>query len=254
LDEYKEQFQKLIDEFKTKTDLFSPKKTRILLLGDIVDSKTSISPECNLQVGWLLNELNKIAKTIVICGNHDVGNLERMDSITPIFALSNFTNSLYLDKELSYHSGCFVDENIVWCLYSIFDGFQRPNIDEMKIKYPDKTFIGLIHGDVIGAKTDLGRKVDTGLGVSNFDGLDYVLCGHIHKYQNINKSGIPILYCGSTLQNNFGENINGHGFVIVDIENKNHELIEIPSDYGYYKFVINSELDIENDLEKLTNF
>lgn len=253
-EEYKEQLNKFIDKCKADVLANTDGETRIVLVGDIVDSKTIISPECNVMFGEFLFELNKITKTIVICGNHDVGNLERLDSITPIFTLCNFDNCVYLDKDLSYHSGCFVDDNIVWCLYSIFDSFLRPNIDEMKIKYPDHTFIGLIHGDVIGAKTDIGRKCETGLSYSQFSGLDYVLCGHIHKHQNVGDDRCPILYCGDLLQQNFGENVHGHGYVKIDLITKKHELIEIPSNYGFYKLTINSEIDIENDREVFVNY
>ena len=57
-------------------------------------------------------------------------NLSRLDPISAIFSMSKFDNAIYLDKELGYESGYLVDENVTWCLYSTFDNFARPNIEE----------------------------------------------------------------------------------------------------------------------------
>jgi hypothetical protein len=53
------------------------------------------------------------------------------------------------------------------------------------------------------------------------------------------------------LQQDFGESIKGHGYVLWDIDTLTHQQIDIPSDYGFYTFKIKSIDDIENETEKL---
>ena len=44
---------------------------RIVFTGDLVHSKNQMTPELVEFVAWVLSECAKIAKTIVIIGNHD---------------------------------------------------------------------------------------------------------------------------------------------------------------------------------------
>ena len=78
--------------------------------------------------------------------------------------------------------------------------------------------------------------------------------GHIHRRQCMKHEGIPLVYCGSLIQQDFGENLSKHGFVIWDIENETYDEVDFDDDkYGFYNFVLNSEDDIENDKEEIIN-
>lgn len=231
-------------------------EVRIVIVGDLFDQKITVSNESKILVSWLLRRLNEITTTYVICGNHDylMNNASRVCSLTPIFTMSEFDRCKYLDQEVGFSSGIYVDENIAWCLYSTFDDFNRPEIDLFKKNNPDKVLVGLIHADINGAKTDVGRVSDKGLNASHFKGLDFVIAGHIHKRQEIKKNGVKIVYCGSLMQQNMGENLSGHGGVIWNVDNKTWEAFDLPrGEYGHYKFVIDSVEDIENDKEKILN-
>ena len=256
MDETSEMLEKCIRYCRDFTSHYNSEEVRIVIAGDVFDQKISASNESKVLVSWFFRELNKIAKTIVICGNHDylMNNASRLCSLTPVFSMSNYDNCQYLDMDLGYVSGCVVDDNIVWCLFSTFEDFNRPEIDLLKKEYPDKKFIGLIHADINGAKTDVGRVTDKGLDADYFKGLDFVIAGHIHKRQEIKKNGVKIVYCGSLMQNNMGENLSGHGGVVWDVEEKTYETFDLDrGDYGFYKFVIENENDIENDKEKILN-
>lgn len=62
------------------------------------------------------------------------------------------------------------------------------------------------------------------------------------------------VYCGSLIQQNNGESIFGHGFVLWDVELRVYKFVEVENkDYGFYKFTIGSETDIEDDKEVLIN-
>ena len=63
-----------------------------------------------------------------------------------------------------------------------------------------------------------------------------------------------MVYCGSLIQQDHGENISGHGFIKINIEDLDYEEIDIPNDeHGFYTFEINSEEDIDNDIENVLN-
>ena len=59
---------------------------RIVFTGDLVHSKNQMTPELIEFVAWVLSECSKIAKTIVIIGNHDFleNNMSRLDALTQI--------------------------------------------------------------------------------------------------------------------------------------------------------------------------
>lgn len=237
-------------------------KVRIVIAGDIVDKKLSITNECLIATNWFLSELNKIAKTIVIIGNHDMlmDNTDRIDSLTPIFEIGNLPNVIYLDKELGFKSGCYKDDNVVWCLYSSYEAFISPDIESFKAKVKSKTpvsYVGLIHTDINGAITTTNFVTENGIDPNVFDGCDFVIAGHIHKRQEIKKNGVKIVYCSSIKQKEFGESVSGHGYVLWDIsdaEEPTYEYIDVPNkEGGFYKFEINSIDDIKEDNEELIN-
>ncbi len=66
------------------------------------------------------------------------------------------------------------------------------------------------------------------------------------------KKGIAA-YCGSLLQQNFGESILKHGFLVWDVESEDYKFHELESEYKFYQFKITSVEDIENNKEVLTN-
>lgn len=234
----------------------NPEEVRIVIAGDVFDQKITVSNESTVYVSWFLRKLNEICTTYVICGNHDylMNNISRICSLTPIFSMSNYSNCKYLDKELGFLSGIYEDDNIAFCLYSTFDDFNKPEIELYKEQNPNKTLVGLIHADINGATTDVGRVTEKGLNASYFEGLDFVIAGHIHKRQEIKKNGVKIVYCGSLIQQNMGENLSGHGGVIWDIENKTWEPFDLDKgEFGFYKFVIDNIEDIDDNKEKIIN-
>lgn len=235
----------------------TPKENvRIVVVGDSYCQKIKVSNESKKAFHTMLNYLNELAKTIVVAGNHDMleNNTSRLDSITPTFEINGaLPNIVYIDKELGYKSGYYVDDNIIWALYSMFDKFAKPNIDGLKEKYPDSTVVGLYHGEVPGAVTDIGRMSEGGISPDEFKGCDCVMAGHIHKFQEIKKNGIPIVYSGSVFQQDEGENITGHGFVVWSIPSLKYKLKEVRNDYRILKYEIGSYEDVKNDAERLIN-
>jgi predicted phosphodiesterase len=206
--------------------------------------------------------MDKICKTFVVIGNHDflMNNTGRVDSLSPLFEIGSYKQVYFLDKELGCQSGVYEDDNVAWCLYSSFTGFNTPDIAMHRETNKDKelVYVGIIHGDVNGAITNTNRVTDNGLDPGIFEGCDFVIAGHIHKRQEIKKNGVRVVYCSSIRQRDMGESINGHGFVLWDIEDPEdieYKYVDIPNpNGGFYKFVVNDLSDIENDKEELLNY
>lgn len=244
-EEYKEQFQKFFDECRKQ------QPDRIVVVGDIVHSKNTVTPELISMVTSFFNECTKIAKTVVILGNHDflVNNLDRMDTLTPIFESMQNPDIMFLK-----HTGCYIDENIVWCVYGHMEGSERPNIEEAREFYGDeRTYVGLYHDPLVGLKTAVGFEFEDGKDISVFEGCDMVMCGDIHKRQTLYLRKTPIVMPGSMIAQDFGESIGGHGYILWDVQNRTFVGYDLVSDYGFYTFKISSIDDIENESEKLIN-
>jgi predicted phosphodiesterase len=146
----------------------------------------------------------------------------------------------------------------MWSLFSVFDNHSPIDIKLKKIEHPDKLFLSLFHGMTIGLKNESGFMFEHGKSLEMFDGSNAVLCGDVHLRQEQDYNGIKIVQPGSLIQQNFGETVNrGHGYLVWDlndIEDITYEECDIQSEYGYYKFRINSLDDLENNVEEFVNF
>lgn len=255
-EEYTEQLSKFIDDCKNLASSYNYEEVRILLAGDLFHQKIQTSNEQTKLLSWFLRELEKVFPVVLMAGNHDFmeSNMDRLDSITPIINLMGLKNVRYLDMETKYKSNCVVDDNIVWCLYSIFDNYNRPDIDIERINHADKTFVGLYHGVISGSKIDSGFTLEHGVSKDVFNGCNVVMCGDIHLRQELDYNGIKIVMPGSLIQQDRAESVSKHGYLIWDVENLDYEEVDIPTEYGFYKFKINSVQDVEDGLEEFVNF
>ena len=256
LEEYTAKLNELNEKIGEITKEYRNEEVRIVISGDIVHSKNTISNELIAFVSSWIRELEKFGKVIVISGNHDlmVGNMSRVDTLTAVFTASKFANAIHLDSYLGYDSGIVPDDNVCWALYSIFTDYRRPNIEQAKNDFPKNTIIGLYHGTIVGATLNNGTMVDNGISGDEFEGCDFVAAGDIHKRQEIKRGDVKIVYPGSLIQQTFGETVTQHGFVIWDLEKKTHEFVDLSDEYALYDFEIKEVEDIENDKETLINY
>jgi DNA repair exonuclease SbcCD nuclease subunit len=250
-DEYKEVFKVLISDLKELLKDYKREEIRIVIAGDLVHQKIIISNEQLILGTWLIMELEKIAPVVIIAGNHDLleNNKDRMDSITPMVQFLPNANVNFFKESV-----CHLDDDVVWCVYSIFEDNQKPDIKSARKQFgDDKTYIGLYHAPVLNAKTDIGYEFDHGSGLDIFEDCDMVLLGDIHMRQSFNHKGIPIAYPSSTIQQNFGENVSKHGFLIWDVKTKSFTEYDVQNPYPYYNIKITSLDDIDNNREIFTN-
>jgi len=235
---------------KIMTDAFEQWKQvapdRIVFTGDLVHSKNQMTPELVEFVAWILTECSKIAKTILIIGNHDFleNNQSRLDTLTPIIDSLKNENVFYYKNR-----GVYEDDNINWCVYSLMDHNIPPEIPQN-----GKLNIGLFHGPIQGLTTDIGYKFDSGFESSHFEVCDWVLCGDIHKRQVFDIPGRKNAYMiGSTIQQNYGETINKHGYGIYDVQNDDYKFVDLFNPKPFLSFKINSIEDLVDGTERLVN-
>lgn len=255
-DEYSEQLGRFVAKCEELSKPYSPDEVRILICGDLVHQKNTISNELFTFASSFIRKLEPIGKVLVYSGNHDlvVNNTSRTDTLTALFETAKFENAHFLDEELGYESGYLHDENITWCLYSIHDNYREPDMITASKERPDNWMVGLYHGTVVGATLNNGTIIADGVSGQRFNGCDVVMAGDIHKRQVLECGDVDVVYPGSLIQQNFGETITSHGFAVWDVEKRSYEFVDLESDYGLYDFEINSESDIDADKEYLKNY
>ena len=229
--EYREVFQK----FLNNVDNDDIDNAIIYLAGDIAHAKTEMSPELVREISWFLTECANRKHTFLITGNHDcnLNNNYRLDVLTPI--IENLQNDRihYLRD-----TGVYPFHNITFVVYSILD--KQENWPKGELVDGENT-ICVFHGPVNDSTTDIGYTVSSNSFTTEmFDGFDMVMLGDIHKRQTLGSS--TIAYAGSMIQQNHGESLDKHGYLLWDVDSRTFEEFEIPNDYGFYT------LDVDNGI------
>jgi len=227
--EYREVFQK----FLNNVDKDNIENSIIYLAGDIAHAKTEMSPELVREISWFLTECANRKHTFLITGNHDcnLNNNYRLDVLTPI--VENLENDRihYLRD-----TGVYPFHNITFVVYSILD--KQENWPKGELVEGENT-ICLFHGPVNDSTTDIGYTVSSNSFTTEmFDGFDMVMLGDIHKRQTLGSS--TIAYAGSMIQQNHGESLDKHGYLLWDVDSRTFEEFEIPNDYGFYTLDVDS--------------
>lgn len=229
-EEYIEVFEKL---YKIIEERMTPNSI-IFLGGDIVHSKTNMSPELFSVVSNLLSTLCNMLPTIVILGNHDLNlnNKTRLDALTPIINSLNLPTLHFLNETNVYRY-----EQIAFSLLHVKDKIE--NVIPAK-SFDAETKILMYHGPVKNSATAYGYLLEGNyLDVLDHADYDYILLGDIHKHQYLNLERTAA-YPSSLIQQNFGEDLT-HGIIEWDLNKKTSEFIKIASSHGYYTFKLKND-------------
>jgi hypothetical protein len=228
------EYREILTKFLADVDSQKKENAVIYLAGDIAHAKTEMSPELVREITWFFNECANRFPTFVITGNHDcnLNNMDRLDVLTPICDNLNNPNLYYLRDTGTTH----INDELTFTVYSILD--KKANWPLGK-DVEGKTKICFFHGPVDAARTDIGYVVSSNNFTPDmFDGFDMVLMGDIHKRQIVQHrdkaNGKPIVvYAGSVVQQNHGEYLENHGYLLWDVKNETFEEFNIHNDYGY---------------------
>jgi DNA repair exonuclease SbcCD ATPase subunit len=227
--EYRLVFQRFLDNVKND----GIENSIIYIGGDIAHAKTEMTPELVREISWFLSECSKLREVVLIAGNHDcnLNNNSRLDVLTPI--VENLK-----DERIHYYrdTGIYNLHNLTFVVYSILD--KRENWPKGEV-VSGKNKICLFHGPVDKSQTDVGYMVSsTRFTTEMFDGYHLALLGDIHRRQILQeydeKNRKPIIaYPSSLIQQNHGEMLEGHGYLLWDVEKRTFKEFDLHNDYGY---------------------
>lgn len=233
--EYRIVFEKLYAEVDKL-----PKNSIVYVGGDIVHSKTDISPELIDLTTEFLTNLADRRTTIVITGNHDanLNNSSRLDTLSPIIATIDHAQLHYLKD-----SGIYKIADVDFVVFGIFDD---PKTYIKANSFQAETKVALFHGAVNNSMTDIGFKVknDT-LPISLFDGYDMGMLGDIHKRQFYDNKQ-TVLQVGSLIQQNIGESIDKHGCAVWDVKTRKATFTDFTNEYSQHKVEVDNGSIVSN--------
>ena len=222
--EYRQVFKKFLKQVKED----KIEDSLIYIAGDIAHAKTEMSPELVHEISWFLTECAKLRETVLITGNHDcnLNNSHRLDVLTPIIENLGNNRIHYLRD-----TGVYNIHNLTFVVYSILDDKENwPKGDTVD----GENKIVLFHGPVNKAQTDIGYTVSSNsFQVDMFDGFDMAMLGDIHKRQTFGEGYEHVAYAGSMIQQNHGELLENHGYLLWDIPTRTFTEHHIHNDYGF---------------------
>ena len=249
----------------------------IVITGDIFHHKNKLEP-CGLELALqLLIDLSKLAPVIMIRGNHDYRqDLPKEHDMISALMKYQIHDVHYLDT-----TGIHSFENIHFGVTAIQDTLlygstsgissELPPFPVPHSTSPQSYNIALFHGSVTSATLQNGINLSPtihGYPLEWF-GSDYdaILLGDIHLQQvkraEIEESKIPDLpftthchsysytsdvtpwgYPGSLIQQDFGETINGHGYILWNLKDREIHTFHVTNPYGFIKLRFNETNDI----------
>jgi len=170
----------------------------IVNLGDTLDRHETIHVNPLKRAVYFMSELSKIATTALIIGNHDRPNNSCfLTNDHPFNALKDWENLLVVDKVCKLRIKKF---NLVFVPYVPLGRFQEAldtNPDTQDT--PDLIFA---HQEFRGAKLGFINSTEGDVWPEE---NPYVISGHIHDYQQLQKN---ILYPGTPIQHGFSDSGN----------------------------------------------
>jgi len=253
-DEYKLVFDNTIISIKNKIDELHMKFNEYLIIitGDIFHNKSVIGSHGLLLYRTFIQELTKIGRVIVLPGNHC---FVQSDTEMPNLL---YSSSFEIDNLIVLNeSKSFIIDNIGFSYVAInttLDIYRNSGrIHELpefpKIIEDVKYKIGLFHGTFAKVKLYNGEEIREDTKPYPLEWIkdlnfDFMLLGDIHKRQLFNYKKTICGYSGSLVQQNYGEDVLDHGYLLWDLTNKKVEEINIYNNIGYINIKENEKEEI----------
>jgi DNA repair exonuclease SbcCD ATPase subunit len=244
-----EEFDKV---FKKVYDILEkdPRDKIIIIAGDLFDNKITFKTYTLTFVSLFISNLVKYGDVILLDGNHDV-NMSNENIESTISSMLTLSRKLNINKMNQIH---YLNENKIYKIKGINFGLTTmftKEVTKIQNKNINEIYIGLYHGKVYGAKTDLNYKIDENncnFKTTHFKDYDIVCLGDIHKHQFLDKNK-RIAYSSSLIQKDFGETVKLHGLIIWDLNKLEGNFISIPNEYCMINCKIeDKKLNINEDI------
>lgn len=226
-----EEYKVVLDEFLKQVKQLECVKAGTALTvvaGDVFHNKGRIESAGFQLFSRFVNKLSALTPVVLICGNHD---FRQEDPNIPDMLESMLDPWLESDR-IHYlkETGYYTFGNVGFGVVSVKDTLRFGNTRGIASKLPPFPSVGmfdetvqhraaLFHGTVKACRLQNGTSANQqAYPLEWFKGYDMLLLGDVHK-QQIHKTadGMPWGYPGSLVQQDFGEGIYGHGFLLWDL-------------------------------------
>lgn len=244
--EYETVFENLMKSLKTKVEELKLSRNEFIIVvsGDIFHNKNIIGNYGLALYKQFIGGLTDIGKTILFHGNHDK-NQNEINQPSLVSSTFEIEDLIVLQETKS-----FIIDNVGFSYVSIDDTLDTykgsgriadlpdfPDIDDKEgnIKYK----IALFHGTFGNVKLYNGTEVDDTYNpyplswINNRQKHNYALLGDIHLRQyGTYKDALKWGYSGSLVQQNYGEDIINHGYLLWNLEKGIVEEIDVYNPIG----------------------
>lgn len=243
------QYRPVLDRICSDAErLFEEKEELVIVIaGDVLDAYTNVHMDIAFTVSEFLLRLLRCGDVVVVPGNHDFNpSALSVDSLGNILEHVQKTNSSAHELHYFCKTGVYGVRGVHFAVCSLRDTPSFIRYAEARECVGDERIVCIFHGIVGGVSGDRAlesaqrnqQRSSAARTVRKSDFLGYaaVLMGDIHKHQSWKIDGNPgsgsMVYCGSPMQLNFGED-NCHGYVLWDYgeESITWRFHEVPNEH-----------------------
>lgn len=218
----------------------------MVIAGDVFHHKGRLETEGALVIYEWLNEVLQLLPVLVICGNHDFrqedpGYTDMIEMLVAPYAVMEHRHPIHYLKD----TGHYVWENLSFGLTSVKDTLKAYNTFGILADLPafpnpeglTGCRIALFHGSVTQSAMPNGAQVadySHGYPLEWFRGYEIAMLGDNHTQQlHTGLDGtLAWGYPGSLVQQDGGEPLLGHGYILWDIAAREGKMCHIHNDYA----------------------
>lgn len=235
--EYNDVFDNFFVSLKNKIKQYELKFDDyvIVVSGDIFHNKNNIGNYGLVLYKKFIHNLTSIGRTIVFHGNHDK-NQNEANQPSLVSSTIAINNLILLDT-----TTCFTIDDVCFSYVSIDDTLDKyktcGRVEELP-SFPmtdAKHKVALFHGTFAKVSLYNGTCVGDEHRPYPFEWVkefDFAILGDIHLRQYGNYGKTLWGYSGSLVQQNYGEDIINHGYMIWDLSNKIIEEVNVYNSIG----------------------
>jgi DNA repair exonuclease SbcCD ATPase subunit/DNA repair exonuclease SbcCD nuclease subunit len=229
--------------------------TITVIAGDIFHNKGRIESAGFQLFSRFLQKLSKLTPVYFICGNHDFRQEDpripdMLESMLDPWLDAGAGSRIHYWKD----TGHYEVGNVGFGVVSVKDTLRAGNTSGLVKKLPEYPSVGmfsegvshriaLFHGTVKACKLQNGMESNGVVyPLEWFKGYDYLVLGDVHKQQTgVTGFGLKWGYPGSLVQQDHGETIFGHGFLVWDLEAGEVTSHHVPNTYGMFTMRVRND-------------
>ena len=232
-----------LEERLSRLECVQKKTALIVVCGDVFHNKSKLETPTVKLWTLFLQTLTRLGHVIMICGNHDFRqeDPECPDLIEAMLESTDRSGVSYLKQ-----TGIYTFDNVTIGTVSIKDTLKQYDTFGMADQLPEfpipashetsAVSVALFHGTITQSALPNGQCMASGKGypLEWFKGYDLVLLGDNHKQQINHSDALNFSwgYPGSLVQQDIGEPILGHGFLLWDLEARTAKAYHVYNPYA----------------------